>query len=140
MGLLFVSIRGRPIARACWGKTCLGITIGRALSSLLGVEGEKIDLNGLVSKLMEKGSLKSIVDSWLGDGDNEGISGSQILDILGNDKIAEFASTIGVDASEAQAGLADVLPKIIDKAISGGSLLDAAGGIGGLLDKAKKLF
>ena len=59
---------------------------------------------------------------------------------VGSDRVGAFASKVGVDTGTAADGLADVLPQVMDKASSGGSLLDMAGGASGLLGAAKSLF
>ncbi|NRA71528.1 MAG: hypothetical protein HRU24_10930, partial [Gammaproteobacteria bacterium] len=56
------------------------------------------------------------------------------------DKIAAFASSLGVDSDTATTGLSNMLPDLIDQGSSGGNLLDSVGGIGGALDMAKKFF
>lgn len=117
--------------------------IASALSSLLG--GGKsdggLDLGSLVSGMLEKGGgLEGMVSSWLGDGDNDAVSGSQIKDILGGDKISEFAKQVGVDEDTAADSLAEAVPQMVDKGSSGGSLLDAVGGISGAINLAKKLL
>lgn len=126
-----------------------GIT--SALSSLLGGDSNNsdggLDLSSLVSGMMsggdsssDSGGLANIVTSWLGDGDNETVSGSQIKDMLGSDKISEFASKLGVDDDTAADSLAEAVPQMVDKGSSGGSLLDSVGGISGALNLAKKLL
>jgi uncharacterized protein YidB (DUF937 family) len=126
--------------------------IASALTSLLGGgnssggegsgnEGGGLDLGSLVSNMMGKGGgLENIVGSWLGDGDNEAVSGSQIKDILGGDKVAEFANQVGVDEDTAADSLAEAVPQMVDKGSSGGSLLDAVGGVSGAIDLAKKFL
>jgi uncharacterized protein YidB (DUF937 family) len=120
--------------------------IASALSSLLGGDGGNnsdggLDLGSLVSGMMKNGGgLENIVSSWLGTGDNETVSGSQIKDILGGDKVAEFASKLGIDEDSAADSLAEAVPQMVDKASPEGSLLDAVGGIDGALNLAKKLF
>jgi uncharacterized protein YidB (DUF937 family) len=117
--------------------------IESALSSLLGGgnSGGGLDLGSLVSGMMKNGGgLENIVGSWLGDGENEAVSGSQIKDMLGSDKISEFASKLGIDDDSAADSLAEAVPQMVDKGSSGGSLLDAVGGISGALNLAKKLL
>ena len=108
-----------------------------ALSSLLGDGSGNIDLAGLASKMASSGELGSIVSSWLGDGANASISADSVLGMLGEGNVSSFAQQLGTDTGSAAAGLADVLPQIMDKASSGGSLLDSAGDVGGLLGAAK---
>lgn len=109
-----------------------------ALGGLIG-DGDKLDLAGLVSS-MQGGGMSSLLESWLGDGANSPVSAQQIGDILGSEKIASFASSLNIDTDSARAGLAEVLPEIVDKASSGGSLLDKVGGADGLAGMVGKLF
>ena len=115
-------------------------TIKSALSSLLGDGQGGIDLAGLASQMAASGDLGSIVSSWLGDGGNASISADSIMSLLGSGKVADFASTLGTDTQTAASGLADVLPEMVDKASSGGSLLENVGGLGGLLGAANSLL
>jgi uncharacterized protein YidB (DUF937 family) len=115
-------------------------TVGNALGKLLGDGQGNIDLAGLASKMASSGQLGDIVSSWLGDGANSPISADNILGLLGEGKVADFAGTLGTDPQSAAGGLADVLPQLMDKASSGGSLLESAGGLGGLMGAAKSFL
>ena len=115
-------------------------TITSALSSLLGDGSGNIDFAGLAGRMASSGELGTILNSWLGDGANAAISADSIMGLLGQDKVADFASQIGASSGEAASGLADVLPQVMDKASSGGSLLEQAGGIGGLMGAAKSFL
>jgi len=116
-----------------------------ALGNLLGggVDGG-IDLSSLMSGLSENG-LGSIVGSWLGSGENEAISMDSITDLLGGDKVSEFASSLGLSEESATGALADMLPNIIDKATSGegsiiDNMLDQVGGAEGAMSMLGKMF
>ncbi len=111
-----------------------------ALSGLLGGADGNVDLGQIVSNMSSEGGLMSVVSSWLGDGENAVISADQISSVLGSDKVAEFASKLNIDPETAMNGLSQSLPNVVDKASSGGSLLDSVGGVGGLMDMASKLF
>ena len=115
-------------------------TVTSALSGLLGAQGGQLDLGALASKMASSGELSSILGSWLGDGANQAISANSITSLFGSDKVSAFADQIGVDAGAAAGGLAEVIPQIMDKSSSGGSLLEMAGGAEGLLGAAKSLF
>lgn len=115
-------------------------TVESALSGLLGDGQGGIDLAGLASKMASSGELGNIVSSWLGDGGNGAISADSLLGLLGDSKVSDFASSLGTDTDTAAAGLADVLPQMMDQASSGGSLLDSAGGLGGLMGAAKSFL
>lgn len=110
--------------------------IGKLLG---GSGGSGIDLGSLVGNLKDQG-LGDVADSWLGDGDNAEISTDQIESMLGSDKIQEAASQLGADQSELLDGLKNMLPEVVDKSSSGGSLLDSVGGLGGLANLAGKFL
>lgn len=114
--------------------------LASALGVLLADRSGKVDLAALAGKMASNGELSGIIGSWLGDGANEAISADSIISVFGSDKISAFADQIGVDAGAAAGGLADVIPELIDKSSSGGSLLEMAGGAEGLLGAARSFF
>lgn len=109
-------------------------------SALGGLLGGDFNIGDLVNKFASNGGLTNQLQSWLGDGGNDGISASNIMDVLGGDKVSNFASQLGISGEEAAGGLADVIPELIDKSSSGGNLLDSVGGLGGAMNLAKGLF
>ena len=119
--------------------------ISNALGNLLGGGADGgIDLGSLMSGLSENG-LAGVVGSWLGSGENEPISLDSITDLLGGDKVSEFASSLGLSEESAKGALADALPNIIDKATSGeGSIVDdmlaQVGGVDGAMNMLGKMF
>lgn len=128
------------------GKDLLGDKLGSGaggvmdgLAKLTGGGEGKLDLGEIIGKL-QAGGLGDQVSSWLGDGDNADVSGDQLKNALGEDKVSEMASSMGVDTATATDRLKDVLPSLLDKASSGGSLLDKFGGATSALDMAKGLF
>lgn len=95
-----------------------------ALQALLPTSGGNVDLARLVGQFTSQGGgLAAMASSWLGDGSNAAISGSQIMDVLGKAKVADFASKLGLPADSAANGLAKVIPELIDKNSKGGALL-----------------
>lgn len=126
------------------GDAGSGLDIGNLTSALSGLAGgdrsnDGSGLGSLLSK-MDAGGLGAIAKSWLGDGNNEAISPDQVTNMLGADKISEFASKLGLSNEEAAGGLSEALPQMVDKASSGGSLLDSIGGVSGAIGMASKLF
>lgn len=113
---------------------------GSALDEL--VDGDKsFDLGDIVGKFTNSGGdLASKARSWLGDGANESISPSQLQDAIGIDKIESFAKKLGIGTEEASGKLSEIMPELIDKSSSGGSLLDSVGGVKGLRGLASKFF
>ena len=104
-----------------------------------GSQKQGIDLGGLLQGLDQNG-LGDIAKSWLGDGDNDHISRSQIESMLGSQKIQEAASQLGADQNDLLRGLQEMIPQVVDKSSSGGSLLDSVGGLGGLASLAGKFL
>jgi uncharacterized protein YidB (DUF937 family) len=114
--------------------------ISTALAGLTGSGAEGgLDLGALLGKMQGSG-MADMAASFLGDGENNQMSISNITDLLGSDKIAEFASKLGLSEEQAAGGLSDALPQLMDKASSGGSILDSIGGVSGALGLAGKLF
>ena len=117
--------------------------ISSALGNLLGGENG-IDISSLVSGLSENG-LGEIVGSWLGSGENMGISADSISDLLGSDKVSEFAESLGLSEESAKSALADSLPNVIDQATSGensiiNEMLSSIGGVDGAMNMLGKMF
>ncbi|HFC92196.1 MAG TPA: DUF937 domain-containing protein [Leucothrix mucor] len=126
------------------GDNGSGLDLGSLTSALSGLtgggnSGGGLDIGSILGN-MQSGGMASMAASWLGDGDNEAVSSSQITDIFGQDKISDFASKLGLSEDEAVGGLRDALPGMVDKASSGGSILDSIGGIEGALGMASKMF
>lgn len=115
--------------------------IQSVIGGLLGGGSDKggIDLGSLVGNLKNSG-LGDVAESWLGDGDNAEISGSQLEGLLGSDKIQEAASQLGTDSGSLLDGLKDMIPQVVDKSSSGGNLLDSVGGLSGLAGLASKFL
>ncbi len=118
--------------------------IAGALGGLLGNAEGGLDLSSIVGGLASNG-LGDIVGSWMGNGENASISMDQITDLLGSDKISEFASNLGLSEESAKGALADALPQVIDQATSGeGGMLDdmlaQVGGPKGAMDMLGKMF
>lgn len=130
------------------GKQLLGDKLGgggaaggvlEGLTKLTGGGEGKLDLGEIIGKLKE-GGLGDQVDSWLGDGENADVTGEQLKSALGEDKVAEVASSMGVDTATATDKIKEVLPTLLDKSSSGGSLMDKFGGASSAVDLAKGLF
>ena len=78
-------------------------------------------LSGLLEKFKASG-LGDQAASWVGTGENAPLSGDQIHNALGGDFINQIASKLGVDASQASGGLAQLLPTLIDKLTPNGAV------------------
>jgi uncharacterized protein YidB (DUF937 family) len=110
MGLFdkIVSMVGENLASGSGSKALLQHAI--SLIESPGIGG----LAGLIEKF-QNGGLGDIASSWVGKGDNQPVSGEQMLRTLGNDKIREIAASLGISNTEAADGLASALPRLIDR-------------------------
>ncbi len=114
--------------------------IEEALNSIFGGEDGKIDLSNIFSKL-EDANLGEIISSWISSGENAPIDTDNLKNLLGEEKISEFAQKLGIDIDSATETLKDLLPQVVDKATpEGDSILDQIGGIDGIINMAKKFF
>ncbi len=118
--------------------------IANALNALVGNGAGGLNLGALVGGLSQNG-LGEIVGSWLGNGENKSISLDQITDLLGSEKISEFASQLGLSEESAKGALVDSLPQVVDQATSGeGTIMDEmlaqVGGPQGAMDMLGKMF
>lgn len=122
----------------------LGDNAGGMMEALTGLTGgEGLDLGGITEK-MKAGGMGDQLQSYLGDGENQEMTEEQVKTAFGEEGIANVANKLGVDSDTAASQLKDVLPSLLDKASSGGNLMESltagGGGAGGLLGMAKGLF
>ena len=118
--------------------------ITKALDGLVGDGQGGVNLLPFVSGLGENG-LGAIVGSWLANGENETITIEQITTLLGSDKVAEFASQLGLSEESAGRALAETIPQLVNMATSGeGGIMDEmlaqAGGPQGAMEMLGKMF
>ena len=78
-------------------------------------------LGGIISAF-QKGGLGHLADSWVGTGDNLPVSGDQLSQVLGSDKISQIASQLGMSQSDAAGGLAKILPDLINHVTPNGQV------------------
>jgi uncharacterized protein YidB (DUF937 family) len=78
-------------------------------------------LQGILQQLQASG-IADQVASWIGTGENAPVSGDQIADALGADKVTQIAQHAGIEPEHAATGLAQLLPQIIDKLTPGGQV------------------
>lgn len=93
-------------------------------------------LQGLLAKL-QSGGLGDAVQSWIGTGANQPVSGSQLGNALGPDLLGSIAAQLGGSKEQASGTLAELLPGLIDQLTPKGQVpadneLGGLGGLGGL--------
>lgn len=71
-------------------------------------------LNGLLGQLKSAG-LGEHADSWVSTGANKPVTADQLSGALGAGNIASMAQKLGINPQTASAGLAALLPVIVDQ-------------------------
>jgi uncharacterized protein YidB (DUF937 family) len=107
---------------------------GKALSSMLGssssplasglmqmINNQPGGLQGLIQSFHDKG-MGSLVQSWVGSGQNLPISADQISHVLGSDQVKQLAAQAGISPDAAGSTLAKLLPMLIDHATPNGQV------------------
>ncbi len=120
--------------------------ITNALGSIFGSNSEdgSLDLSSIISNVTN-GDLGETISSWIGNGENLPIDADKVTELIGSDKLEEFAQNLNIDLDTAKSELANVLPNLVDQATNEDSslastLLDKVGGIEGALNLASKFF
>jgi uncharacterized protein YidB (DUF937 family) len=95
---------------------------GALAEALVGMlAGQKGGLAGLQQSFAKQG-LGDAVASWIGTGQNQAISGSQLESALGPGVVQQLAAKAGIDPRMASAAVATVLPLVVDKLTPQGSV------------------
>ncbi|MEO8351405.1 MAG: YidB family protein [Chthoniobacteraceae bacterium] len=97
----------------------------RDLSPLVAVLGTLLAQNGGLQGLMQKFSQSGRGDafaSWVGQGQNQGLSPSQVRSALGHEQLNHVATQLGTSTEDASGFLATYLPKIIDQLTPSGQV------------------
>src|SRR5512137_1835868 len=117
MGLLdkIVSLVGENVSGGTENKGLLQQAISMIDSPEVG------GLSGLIQKF-QNGGLGDVAASWVGKGANQPVSGEQMTNTLGIDKIQEIASSLGISDTAVSDGLASVLPQLIDTLTPDGAI------------------
>lgn len=78
-------------------------------------------LNGLVQSFHQNG-LGSLVNSWVGTGQNLPATSDQVQQVFGSDRIQALAQQMGVDPNTASSMVSQFLPTIVDKLTPNGAM------------------
>jgi uncharacterized protein YidB (DUF937 family) len=99
-----------------------------AVVALLGGEpgGSLGGLGGLEAAFGRAG-LGAAFQSWVGTGPNRPIGAADLERALGAQAIGRLARSMGADPGRAAAGLAELLPRVVDQLTPAGRLPDAGG-------------
>ena len=119
-----------------------GAASGDALQAVIAMLAQSgpdgCGLDGLVRQF-QQGGLGELVASWIGTGRNLPVSPEQLLGVLGEERLGQFAHLLGVSRGDAALQLSSLLPQVVDRLTPDGQLPDTAsdglGDIGSVLDR-----
>ena len=125
---LFSQIASAALGSLLSSSTASGQSaVSHVLTDLIQNHGSGNGLAGLVQQLAASG-LGPQVQSWIGTGANLPVSGDQIQQALGSEKIQQLAQQVGLDPAQLSGALAHLLPHAIDQLTPGGQM-PAPGGL-----------
>ncbi|MFF3431401.1 YidB family protein [Streptomyces sp. NPDC002602] len=101
--------------------------MGDSVTNEDGVTVEPTSLTISAQSLADAG-LESQVRSWIGDGPNEPVTAGQIVAVVGEDRLAQAAESLGREPADLAADLAARLPALLDTAAPDGPTTSDAGG------------
>lgn len=95
----------------------MGRSGNSTLNMIAGLIQKSGGIGGLVATL-KQGGLGALVESWVGTGANQPVSGQQLQQALAGtpagEHVDEMATQAGVDPAQLHAELAKHLPQVID--------------------------
>lgn len=113
---LFGDLAGSVLSSALSG-TGTTPAAGQGQSQLIPAVMELINQHGGVAGLVQQlqsGGLGAAVQSWIGTGANQQVSGEQITQALDGNAVGAFAQKLGLDPAQVGSVLAQVLPQVVD--------------------------
>jgi uncharacterized protein YidB (DUF937 family) len=90
-----------------------------------GVVGMLTSSSGGISSLVDKftqSGLGDVAASWIAKGENKPVSPQQLVEALGEEKVAELAKEAGIPADKGAEVLSQVLPTVVDKMTPDGEI------------------
>lgn len=105
--------------------------------------GKLVDQSGGVGGLAQKfeqNGLGGVIGAWIGNGPNPPISGAQVMQVIGQDKLMAIAAKAGLSQQEVTDGISKLLPVVVDHLTPNGvvqnhSATDLSGALGALKSK-----
>ena len=117
--------------KASQGIGQLAGQFGGGNNKLIGAAAQLLSSNdiggiqGLMQMFQQKG-YGDTVASWISKGgEKKPISGDDVQNVLGQERVHHVASEAGISDREASGGLANVLPQLVDKMTPDGQIPDS---------------
>lgn len=104
--------------------TAGGMNLGALAAALAPLLGNLLQGGGLSNLLgnAQRSGLSAQADSWVGNGDNEPVSGQEIKGVVGGDAVAQLARQAGISEEQAADVLAKVVPQVVNGLTPGGQV------------------
>ncbi len=102
-----------------------------------GDKGALID--SVVGALKDKG-MGDKVSSWVGNGENDSISGDQLSSALGPDMLSKISEKTGISEDQISSAMSAVLPMLVNKLTPNGETEGEGGSLTSGLSILKGLF
>ena len=115
-----------------------------------GANGKGIDYIAIMQWVEQQGGLQAILDkfrqgqfgdivgSWIGNGENQPITGDHVQQALGSDAINQLAEKLGIDPAQASSTIAQFLPTVTDAASPNGEVQQDSNELGDMVGKLFK--
>jgi len=84
-------------------------------------------VNGLIQQFEQQG-LGQLVSGWMGGGTNTPITGEQVIQVIGQDKITTIASKVGLSEQQVTDGVSKLLPLMVSHLTPNGTAPSTGGG------------
>jgi uncharacterized protein YidB (DUF937 family) len=78
-------------------------------------------VGGIAQQFEQKG-LGGVVSSWISNGANPPITGDQVVQVIGRDRVTAIAAKAGLTEDQVAAGISKVLPVVIDHLTPNGTV------------------
>ena len=98
-----------------------------ALTAILSyVNSPQVGGIGGLQQMFQQGGLGSLFSSWLGSGQNQPVSASQLQNVLHSGALQQAAQQSGLDAGRLIGMMSTLLPHLVDKLTPNGQVPDAS--------------
>lgn len=94
-------------------------------AALYQVVGNLVSQSGGVSGLAQKfeqQGMGGVIAGWISTGPNPPISGEQVIQVLGKDKIVALAAKAGLSEDQVAQGISKLLPVVVDHLTPNGTV------------------
>jgi uncharacterized protein YidB (DUF937 family) len=96
-------------------------------AALYSEVGKLVDESGGVSGLtqqFEQKGMGGVIAGWIGTGPNPGVTGDQIVQVLGQDRVQAIAARAGLTPEQVSEGVSKLLPLVVDHLTPNGTVQD----------------